>query len=76
MTCFLLLCYPHKLVPCLVIIELPPAADITQREKSKFEVSIGSLPLEIREPSGGGGGKNVGVRADGGHQENSVHRIN
>lgn len=55
MTCFLLLCYPHKLVPCpVIIIDLPPAADIMQREESKFEVSIGSLPLEIRESSGRG----------------------
>jgi hypothetical protein len=48
------------------------------RGESKLEICIPfpqSLPSEIREPLKRGGGRTVGLRGDGGHQENVVHRI-
>jgi hypothetical protein len=40
---------------------------------SKLEVSIMFLPSEIGEPHGKWGGKTVGIRRDGGQQENMAH---
>lgn len=42
-------------------------------KESKLEVSIGSLPLKLKEPRGRGEGKIVGVRGHGGFQENMAH---
>ena len=40
--------------------------------ESKLEVSIRSLPLELGELYGRGGGKVVGARMNGGYQENTA----
>ena len=44
--------------------------------KSKLEFSMGSLPSEIGESNGQGGGKIAGTRGHAGHQENIIHRTN
>jgi hypothetical protein len=63
---------------------LPPAVDRSRcrdpqpnlRRKSKLDISIGSLPLELEE-SLKRGGKIIGVRRNGGHQEprNQLSRV-
>ena len=70
----------YSSVPCLAVIRESLAADRSRyrdpqpdKEESKLKVSIGSLPREIGEPRRRGGGKTVGVRGDGGHQENTAH---
>lgn len=59
--------------------ETPPPIDITQKERvqninSRLEVSIQSLPSELREAFLIGEGRSAKVRVDGGHQENEVFR--
>lgn len=41
--------------------------------ESKIEISIGSFPLELGEPTRRGKGKIVGVKEDGGQQEKMAH---
>ena len=50
-------------------VQRPTTRHYVERE-SKLEVFILSLPSELRESHGRGGGKISGVRMDGGHQEN------
>lgn len=49
-----------------------PQLDIMWVE-SKLKIAIGSLPSKTTELHRRGGGKTVGVRGDGGHQEDMAH---
>jgi hypothetical protein len=42
-------------------------------KESKLEVSIRPFPLEFRESQVRRGGKTVGVRRNGGHQEDTAY---
>lgn len=75
----MILCYTHRLVPCSAAIKdenkyRDPQPHIMQRDLGtvslKWDVSMKSLPSELRKSHRRGGWKNVRARGDGGHQEN------
>ena len=82
----MIICYTHRLVPCLVFIKEAYSSSIwewVQRltarhyvgRKSKLEASIDSSFWSSETPQKSEQ-KDCRVRGDGGHQENTAHQFN